>query len=140
MPVKISPENRNGGTTHTYRGAIASMDVENVVSIYDMIGSEACIASDLGQRVYDTIKNAISQGKKICLSFESITIISTAFLNSSIGQLYNGEFSDEEIEKRLRITNMSPDHVFLLERIKHRAKKYYKDPDRFERAIRMASE
>lgn len=134
LPKNIKPE-----TVHLYSGAIASMDAEKVISIRDVVGSEVCIASDIGQSVYLATKAAISQGKKICLSFENIIIISSAFLNSSIGQLYNGEFSDEDIEERLRIINMSPDHLFLLERIKQRAKEYYKDPERFERATRMAS-
>jgi len=100
------PKNIKSETVHLYSGAIASMDAERVISIRDVVGSEVCIASDVGQSVYLATKAAISQGKKICLSFENIIIISSAFLNSSIGQLYNGEFSDEDIEERLRIINM----------------------------------
>lgn len=71
-----SPKNIIPETVHLYSGAIAGMDAEKVISIRDVVGSEVCIASDIGHSVYLATKAAISQGKKICLSFENIIKIS----------------------------------------------------------------
>lgn len=104
------------------------------IKIVDIIGCDFCIASDYGQSVYDVIKTTLNRGDHIQLSFKDVKIISSAFLYSAIGQLYNGDFSDSEIETNLEIADISADHNFLLDRITARAKEYYKNPERFERA------
>jgi hypothetical protein len=138
LSLFTSPKNINFETTHMYHGAITNMDIKSLY-VSNIVGSEYCIASNDGQKVHDKVVTSLSRKRKIHLSFENITIVSSAFLYSAIGQLYDGKFSDKDIEENLKITGLSSDHDFLLNRIKQRAKEYYKCPEKFERAANMES-
>ena len=107
-------------------------DVE--LSVYEIVGSHLCVASEDGQRVYDRIAPAIKEGRSVSLSFRNVTSLTSAFLNAAIGQLY-GSFSENEIRSKLRVQEMEPDDRALLKRVVETAKEYFKDPHRFEQAI-----
>jgi len=64
------------------------------LSVFEIIGSPLCVASDDGEKVYERIRKAIRQGRSVVLSFVNITSMVPTFLNVAIGQLY-GEFSEE---------------------------------------------
>ena len=58
-----------------------------------------------------------------------------AFLNAAIGQLY-GIFSEKQIRALLRAQDIEQDDLALLKRVVETAKQYFKDPERFDRAVR----
>jgi hypothetical protein len=122
------PENRNVGTTYVYSGAIENMGAENVVSMRDLVGCELCISSNDGQKVFEVLKSAISKGNKVCISFENIKSLSASFLDSAIGQLYNGEIRGD-IDEKLSFDNISPGRRLIIERAVREAKAYYSDPE-----------
>jgi len=109
------------------------------INIKGIVGSEFCVASDDGQKIYDIISKALDNGKKVVLSFLNVESLTSAFLNTSIAQLY-GKFKEEEIKKSLSVKDMSPEDLVLLKRVVDTAKEYYKDPERFERQNREAME
>lgn len=127
LSYSTRPENRKAETAYIYRGAIASMEVEKVVCIRDIVGSELCISSNNGQKVFGALKSAISQGYKVRLSFENIKSLSASFLDSAIGQLYNGEIK-EDIDEKLSYEKISPGRRLVTERAVREAKAYYSDP------------
>jgi hypothetical protein len=122
------PENRNVGTTYVYSGAIENMDAEKVVSMRDLVGSELCISSNDGQKVFGILKSAISKGNKVRISFENIKSVSASFLDLAIGQLYNGEVPGN-IDEKLSFDNISPGRRLITERAVREAKAYYSDPE-----------
>lgn len=128
--ISPSPENRRTETAHIYSGVIAHMEAENVVCIRDLIGGEFCISSNDGEKVFSVIKSAISRGNKVCISFENIKSISASFLDSAIGQLYNGEVQGN-IDEKLSFDNISPGRRLVAERAIREAKAYYSDPERY---------
>ncbi|MCZ7667862.1 MAG: STAS-like domain-containing protein [Chloroflexi bacterium] len=69
------------------------------------------------------------------LSFHNVTTMTSAFLNTAIGQLY-GVFSEEQMRGWLKVQDMQPDDLALLKRVVDTAKLYFKDPQTFEHAIR----
>lgn len=73
------------------------------------------------------------------LSFHNITTLTSAFLNAAIGQLY-GTFSEEEIRSLLNVRDMQQDDIALLKRVVETAKQYFKDPQRFDQALRETLE
>lgn len=89
-----------------------------------------CVAADDGENLFDHIKSALNEGQKVALSFAGVESLSTAFLNSAIGQLL-GEISSEELNARLSIEQIHPDDMLMLRRVIANAKRYYADPDRF---------
>ncbi|MBN1596455.1 STAS-like domain-containing protein [candidate division FCPU426 bacterium] len=109
---------------------------EVVVGIYSIVGSSFCVASDDGQKVFDRVKTLMENGKKIRLSFLNVESLTSAFLNAAIGQLY-GKFTEDQIKDGLLPpSNIEPDDLALLKRVVENAKKYFSDPERFDRAKR----
>jgi len=107
--------------------------------VFEIVGSEYCVASDDGQKVYEQIAIAIKTGQTINLSFIKVKSLTSAFLNTAIGQLY-GSFSEEQIKKSLSISDMDQNDLLLLKRVVDTAKQYFKDPKRFEKQNKEALE
>lgn len=110
------------------------MNGEVETSVYEIVGSSLCVASEDGQKVYDRIEAALKEGRTVSLSFRNITSLTSAFLNSAIGQLY-GSFDEDKIRAHLKVQDMELDDRALLRRVVDTAKDYFKDPHRFSQAI-----
>lgn len=107
---------------------------ENIeISVYEVVGSALCVASDDGQKVHDRIAKAITEKKEVTISFKNIESLTSAFLNTAIGQLY-GNFKDEQVREYLNVIEMEPDDLSLLKRVVDTAKLYFDDPERFKDA------
>ena len=105
------------------------------IAIFEVVGSSLCVASGDGQKVYDRLAGALQEGCRVALSFRNVTTLTSAFLNTAIGQLY-GKFKEERIRSLLRVEDIQPDDLVLLKRVVDTAKQYFKDPQRFEQAVR----
>lgn len=104
------------------------------ISLYEIVGSSLCVASSDGQKVYERMAAALKADKEISISFQNVTALTAAFLNSAIGQLY-GVFSEEEIRSHLKVEDIEQDDLALLKRVVDNAKLYFKDPKRYNKAI-----
>jgi hypothetical protein len=111
------------------------MTKELVLSLYEIVGSPLCVASGDGQKVFDRLEAALNEKQRVALSFRNITALTSAFLNSAIGQLY-GVFSEEQIRALLKVCDIQQDDLALLKRVIDTAKEYFRDPERFDRAVR----
>lgn len=109
------------------------------VSVFEAVGDPLCVASDAGEKVHDRIARCLKEQRRVTLSFRNVELLTSAFLNTAIGQLY-GEFSEETIRELLSVKDMGPSDLVLLKRVVDNAKLYFKDPDRFDRALREARE
>lgn len=105
------------------------------VSVFGIVGSSLCVASSDGHEVYERLNTAFEAERKVTLSFHNVTALTSAFLNAAIGQLY-GTFSEDKIQSSLEMENMEKDDEDLLERVVENAIEYFKDPERFNQAIR----
>jgi STAS-like domain of unknown function (DUF4325) len=104
------------------------------LSVFEIVGSPLCVASDDGQRVYDRIASALKDDRNVTISFINVSSLTSAFLNAAIGQLY-GSFSEDQIRSQLKVKDMQPDDLALLKRVVETAKEYFKDPKRFDKAV-----
>ena len=109
------------------------------IKMFEVVGSELCVASEDGQNVYEQVAAAFRKGRRVQLSFLNVESLTSAFLNAAVGQLY-GQFSEEQIRAGLQVSDMAPEDLALLKRVVDTAKEYFKDPKRFEQAVRDASE
>ena len=107
---------------------------EIIISVFNMVGSAFCVEADDGQKVYDLIEKALHEGKKIKLSFQNVEMLTSAFLNTAIGQLYR-DFTEEKIKSSLSVKHMLPEDKALLRRVTTTAKLYYNDPERMQNSI-----
>lgn len=101
------------------------------IKIFELIGDSFCVSSTDGQKLHDQITQAFSNEYQVELSFVNIEIVTSAFLNSAIGQLY-GEFTEKYIKQNLKITDIAPDDTILLEHVIESAKEYFKNPEHFD--------
>lgn len=68
------------------------------------------------------------------LSFFDVEMLSAAFLNAAIGQLYR-DFPEGLIKENLIIENLSLSGAVSLKRVVDTAKLYYKDPEAMQKSI-----
>ena len=109
------------------------------ISVFEVVGSPLCVASNDGQKVHDRLAMILKRGHGVVLSFHNVSTLTSAFLNAAIGQLY-GHFDEERIRSLLKVEEMAPEDAALLKRVVETAKMYFKDPLRFEQAVRETLE
>jgi len=109
------------------------------LSVFEIVGSPLCVASDDGQKVYERVASALKEDRSVTVSFLNVSGVTSAFLNAAIGQLY-GTFSEDQIRSKLKVKDMQPDDLALLKRVVETAKQYFKDPKRFNKAVKEAIE
>lgn len=107
------------------------------LSIFEIVGSSFCVASNDGEKVYERLFPILKKGHGVSLSFRNVTVLTSAFLNAAIGQLY-GELTEDQITSLLKVEDIESDDLSLIEMVADNAKLYFKDPTRFDQAMRDA--
>jgi hypothetical protein len=107
---------------------------KTTLNVYQIVGNDICVEADDGTKVYEKIKLFLSEKKEIALSFINVTMLTSAFLNTAVGQLYK-DFSEDEVKTLLSVKDLTSDYAALLNRVVKNAKQYYKDPERMEKSI-----
>lgn len=105
-----------------------------VINVFNIVGSPFCVEADDGQKVFELVYKAFKEKKKVVLSFLNIDILTTAFLNTAIGQLYK-DFAESDIKNSLEVKDITNPGAVALKRVVDTAKLYYKDPGAMERSI-----
>lgn len=106
----------------------------NTINIINVVGDSYCTEAEDGEKVFTLISKAITDDKKVILSFLNVEMLTTAFLNTAIGQLYR-DFTEEKIKKNLSVKDMTQNGLNALKRVVETAKLYYKDPEAMQRSI-----
>lgn len=112
------------------------MKNEVTIRVFEVVGSDLCVASDDGERVFNRIANALNEKCRVNLCFANVATLTSAFLNTAVGQLY-GRFSEDQIRSGLGVSDMEEDDLILLKRVVDTAKEYFRDPERIK-AVRMS--
>jgi len=106
------------------------------INIYNVVGKNLCVEAEDGEKVFNLVKKALNSDKNVAISFKNIEMLTSAFLNTAIGQLYK-YFSEEEIKSRLFIIDIEPEDRALLKRVISTAKLYYRNKNKeFEDSIK----
>ena len=111
----------------------ASRQTRLVLSVFELIGSPRCFASEDGQKVYEQIETALMQGLSVSLSFRNVSALTPSFLSAAIGQLH-GTFDEERLQSKLAMKDLAPDDAALVERVVEGAKEYFSRPSRSQEA------
>lgn len=110
------------------------MKNELMLSVFEIVASPLCVAASDGQKINDRISAALKEDRKVTLSFREITLITSAFLNAAIGQLY-GDFDELKIRALLNVQDMQAEDLELLKQVVDTAKLYFSDPIKFNHII-----
>ncbi len=104
------------------------------ISIFSLVGNAFCVEAEDGNKVYEFIKQALEERKNIVLDFINVEMLTSAFLNTAVGQIYR-DFTEDEIKNRIHTENLAPEDIALLKRVISTAKLYFKDPERLQKSI-----
>jgi hypothetical protein len=91
----------------------------------DITGCEYLVVPATGQEAYEKVAAALRDGKCVELDFEGIRVITSTPMNYAIGQLFNGEFSEEFLKEHLSFTGMNGWDKYLIDAVIENAKRYY---------------
>ena len=106
--------------------------MKNII-IQEIIKGDIAVSTSDGDLIYNLINDYLKNHKTINVDFKGISIMTTAFLNAAIGQLYsNPLYSDDFLNKHLHLKNVEKEDRILFSEVVKRAKEYFKDKDRFE--------
>lgn len=104
------------------------------INVVNVIGDVFGVEADDGQKVFDLIIKVFDDKKRVYLSFENIEMLTTAFLNTAVGQLYK-DYSESFIRANLEVADLSDSGKIALKRVVETAKLYYRDPDALGKSI-----
>lgn len=104
------------------------------IGIFNAIGSEFCMEASDGELIYNKIISLFNEHRSVVLDFQNVEMITSAFLNTAVGQLY-GKYEPEFIKENLSVENMLPEDMVLLKRVVDTAKLFYSDPERLQNSI-----
>lgn len=99
-----------------------------VVEIYDIAGTELCVATEDGDRVFEQVKKALDEDYNVAISFRNVESLTSTFLNHAIGRLY-GVYDWDFIGSKLSVINTERGDLGLISRAVETAKTYFNNPD-----------
>lgn len=95
-----------------------------LVKVKDVINKKIATNPTGGEKVFDLIKHTIDKGDCVTLSFDGIELMTTAFLNTALGKLYE-IFDETIIKEKLIIVGIDDDDKHIVDRVVKVAKGYY---------------
>ena len=105
-----------------------------VISVYECIGENSAISTEEGGSLYQRVDKALDKGIYVQISFKNIKLITTAFLNAAIGQLYK-KYTSDKLNENLEILDLEQTDTEILRRVISVAKQYFKNQKEFEQII-----
>jgi hypothetical protein len=104
------------------------------INVYNIVGGEFCIEADEGQKVFDNIIKALKGDRKVMISFKNVTRVTTAFLNSAVGQLFK-DYTEQDIMDKISYEDITDVDKMRVSRVYKNAKLYYEDPESMKKTI-----
>jgi len=105
------------------------------INIFEQIGSSAAVASEDGENLFERMAQALEKSMLVILDFMNIELITSTFLNASIGQLYS-KYDSPFLKEHLQVENMPQEDLEILKKVVERAKEYFKNKEEMEQSIK----
>ena len=86
-----------------------------------------CMSYEKGEHLFEQISPLVKEGEKVTLNFDGVRLISSAFLNSAIGSLFQyheGDFIRDHLDF-INVPNYSQDTIQI---VMDHAERYFNDP------------
>ncbi|GGG23299.1 hypothetical protein GCM10011344_25050 [Dokdonia pacifica] len=94
------------------------------IIVFNIIHGNFAVTTDDGNNIFAMVDEYLEKKEKVILDFKGISIVTTAFLNAAIGQLYH-KFSSEDISPYLILNNVDDEDLILFKKVTNRAKQYF---------------
>ena len=86
------------------------------IRVVDIVPDGVCISPDDGDILFDRVCTEIDSGVRVNIFFDSVDILTTAFLNHSVGRLYV-RYAPGVLDAFLMISCPDPFHDALIRRV-----------------------
>lgn len=106
----------------------------NIIRISDFVTLNQAVTPDEGEIIYNKILLGIGEGNSVILDFSDIQLMTTAFLNTAIGNLYK-DYSSEQLNALLKLENLQPGDSARVKKVVDNAKKFYANVDAFNKNV-----
>jgi DNA primase catalytic subunit len=97
-----------------------------LIKIFEITGKN-CITLEQGKIVYDSIYPFLIKGDLVEMDFSKVEIFASPFFNQAIGRLLEN-ISSDDLNKQLKIKNLSAPNLATLSKVIENSKKYYSNP------------
>lgn len=104
------------------------------LSVFSVVGSNFCIEAEEGEAVYELIIKAFNNDRKVELSFLNVEMVTTAFLNTAVGQLLK-DYSKDFIKRNLKVVEATNSIAIRLVRVVDTAEDFYKNPEGLKKSL-----
>jgi hypothetical protein len=100
--------------------------------IKNIIDNDFAVSPKEGQKIFDIINNELSKENTITIDFKGVNAMTTAFLNSAIGQLYSkDEYTSDFLRAKLNVVNITQFQKKQLTMVIDVAKNFFNRKDDF---------
>lgn len=106
------------------------------IKVKDIIHLDIAVVAEEGKIINAEIRKHLSKEQCVTVDFEGIDLITTAFLNTAIGELYK-DYKSEFLNKYLTILLQESDFNSL-KLVIERAKDFYSDTASFNESAKKA--
>ena len=110
---------------------------KTIIKVKDFINTDKAVSSDDGDILFLRIQEEIKAGGIVELDFAEISLLTTAFLNSAIGQLYS-VFSSDQLNRYVKLLNVEDEDKVIFKKVISRAKEFFANRKGFEDAANSA--
>jgi hypothetical protein len=105
--------------------------------VKDIIEGDTAVSTDDGDVVFQKINEIVKNNEVAELDFSDINIMTTAFLNAAIGQLYS-HYTSNQLNSMLKLVNVADDDRILFKKVIARAKEFFSNKKGFEDSANQA--
>ncbi len=104
------------------------------IKLKDHVSCNMGVTPDEAKPIYDMILEAFKDKVSVVLDFEDIEMMTTAFLNVVIGNLYEN-YKGEELKEMLKFNNLTQPIAVRIKKVTDNAKLFYSDSKRFTKNV-----
>lgn len=105
------------------------------IKIIDHITLKKGITPDEAEPILNKEIEAFKNGNNVILDFEGVEMLTTAFLNVVIGNLYENHTS-EELNAMLKLVNYDEPTAIRIKKVTDNAKAFYKNAENYSNVVK----
>lgn len=105
------------------------------IVLKEFLKNNFAVSTELGDKLFQKIKLELDQGNQVEIDFKDIVVVITAFLNASIGALYNNLYSDDFLKSHISFINVTESTNKYIDLVIENAKKYFSNEEGFNKNI-----
>lgn len=105
-----------------------------ILKINDYITCNKGITPDEGEVIFNMLVKSFTSNERVLLDFQGVEMLTTAFLNVMIGNLYK-DYSSDQLKEFLDFVNLTEGIASRIKKVTANAKLFYRDEEKYNKTI-----